>query len=106
MSYEWHPQKFNAKLHARLIELLTICALIVLADAIRLCPVDTGRLRSSLTYEVHPAQLRARVGTNVLYALFVFLGTHLMAPRPILTQSLEMNKQECLRRVKRGLRAA
>lgn len=98
MSYEWHPEKFNAKLHNRLLQILTACALIVLADAIKNCPVDTGRLRSSLTYELYRKQLRARVGTNVLYALFVFLGTYKMAPRPILTQALEKNKPEILRK--------
>jgi HK97 gp10 family phage protein len=98
MAVDWHPEKFNEKLHAKIVQILTACALIVLADAIRNCPVETGRLRSSLTYEVDDQNLRARVGTNVLYALFVFLGTYKMAARPVLTQSLERNKSEIRRR--------
>jgi hypothetical protein len=102
MAVEWHPEKFNEKLRARLVEILVICALMVLADAIRLCPVDTGRLRSSLTYSVDEKALRAYVGTVVAYAIYVFLGTYKMAARPVLTQSLEMNKAGILRKFKAG----
>ena len=52
--------------------------LIVEADAKRNAPVDTGRLRASITNEVRKiagAVLEGRVGTNVDYARFVELGT-------------------------------
>lgn len=39
------------------------------AEAKRLCPVDTGRLRSSIQY--NPGHLECTVGTNVEYAPFV-----------------------------------
>ena len=94
MSVSWHPEKFNARLHKRIVDILTLAALLVLADAIRNCPVRKGRLRSSLAHEVDGRALRARVGTNVFYAIFVLLGTYKMAARPFLTQALEKNKPE------------
>jgi phage gpG-like protein len=55
----------------------------VLGEARRRCPVDTGRLRSSLSVRlvaVHgdPA---AVIGTNVKYAGYVMRGTGLYGPR-------------------------
>jgi HK97 gp10 family phage protein len=98
MSHYWQPGDFNEKLHKRLVQILTACALIVLADAIKNCPVDTGRLRASLAHVVDRENLSARIGTNVFYALFVFLGTYKMAARPILTNALEANKPEIRKR--------
>lgn len=48
----------------------------VVGEAKRRCPVDEGRLRASITYNVLTvgAQLSARVGTNVEYARFVHDG--------------------------------
>ena len=48
-------------------------ASVVQLRAVELVPVDTGRLRSSITQEVAP--LRGRVFTNVEYAPHVELGT-------------------------------
>lgn len=58
----------------------------------RLCPVDTGRLRSSIV--VTPPYKRATeiivsIGTNVEYAIFVHNGTRFMRARPFLTDALE-----------------
>ncbi len=56
----------------------------------RFCPVDTGRLRSSITHELgtDARGLAARVGTNVEYAPYVELGTARMAPRGFLRRGL------------------
>lgn len=56
--------------------------------------VDTGRLRASITHEIHPDKLLVRVGTNVQYAIFVFLGTVKMTARPVLRQMLMMIRAE------------
>lgn len=54
------------------------------------CPVDSGNLRGSITYEI--AQdgegLSAHVGTNVPYAIYVHEGTDFMAGRPFLKDAL------------------
>lgn len=57
----------------------------------RLCPVDTGRLRASITWRLeHDAQgLLAVIGTNVEYAPHVEFGTIYMAAQPFLRPALE-----------------
>ena len=53
------------------------------AEAKRLCPVRTGRLRAS----IHNGKIRERayfVGTNVEYAPFVEFGTRKMTAKPYL----------------------
>lgn len=57
----------------------------------RYCPVDTGRLRSSITRELarEGDDLTARIGTNVEYARFVELGTVRNVPKPYLRPALD-----------------
>ena len=57
----------------------------------QLCPVDTGRLRSSITNELGPDGdgLVATIGTNVEDAPHVELGTSKMAAQPFLLPALE-----------------
>lgn len=38
------------------------------SKAKQLCPVDTGRLRNSITYAISPADNEVVIGTNVEYA--------------------------------------
>lgn len=66
-------------------------ALQVDAAAKRLCPVDTGRLRSSITNEIGQdgQGLVATIGTNVEYAPYIELGTSRMAAQPFLLPALE-----------------
>lgn len=56
----------------------------------RLCPVDTGRLRSSITHDIEhdSGGLVAFVGTNVSYAIFVELGTRYTRSQPFLRPAL------------------
>lgn len=53
----------------------------------RLCPVDQGRLRASISTELafDEGELVVRVGTNVDYAIYVHNGTGIYGPekRPI-----------------------
>lgn len=56
------------------------------SEAKRLCPVDTGRLRSSITTELlrtGGGRLTVRIGTNVKYARAIHDGTrpHTIRPR-------------------------
>lgn len=50
--------------------------------AARLCPVESGRLRSSISHELDRDErgLVVRIGTNVEYARFVEEGTGLYGP--------------------------
>lgn len=60
-------------------------------EAKRLCPVDTGRLRSSITWQLARDNrgVFARVGTNVEYAPYVHDGVRGRRGRPFLTDALE-----------------
>ena len=48
------------------------------------CPVDTGRLRNSITHQVRPSEKSVYIGTNVEYAPYVELGTSRMKSQPFL----------------------
>ncbi len=50
----------------------------------RACPVDTGRLRNSVTHLARPAEKAVYVGTNVEYAPYVELGTSRTKAQPFL----------------------
>jgi HK97 gp10 family phage protein len=65
-------------------------ALKVDAAAKRLCPVDTGRLRGSITNQLgrDGEGLFALVGSDVDYAIFVELGTRHAPAQPYLRPAL------------------
>lgn len=69
---------------------LTKKAIKVAGIAKRNCPVDTGRLRASITWELIllAGVITARVGTIVVYAIFVELGTRFMEAQPFLRPAL------------------
>ncbi len=67
--------------------------LIVEAKAKELCPVDTGKLRASIT-PVIQSWAQAYVGTNTHYAPYVEYGTKHAAAQPFLEPAfLEGKKQ-------------
>lgn len=56
------------------------------------CPVDTGRLRNSISHADDGES--AYIGTNVEYAPYVELGTRRMHPRHYLKQAVENHSAE------------
>ena len=48
------------------------------------CPVDTGRLRNSIKYDVQVDEQAVYVGTEVEYGKYVELGTSRMGAQPFL----------------------
>ena len=52
------------------------------------CPVDTGRLRNSITHQQWSESVEV-IGTNVSYGPYVELGTHKMAAQPFLRPAVE-----------------
>lgn len=52
--------------------------------AAKKCPVDTGNLRGSITYEVDAGDNAVYIGTNVEYAPHVELGTSRQKAQPFL----------------------
>lgn len=64
----------------------------------KICPVDTGRLRNSITHQQYDDNTEA-VGTNVEYAPFVELGHHtsggtFVAGKPFLKPAAEGHTAE------------
>ena len=57
------------------------------------CPVDTGRLRNSITHAQMDENTEV-IGTNVEYAPFVELGTAKMKARPFLRPAAENHTPE------------
>lgn len=64
------------------------------AAATDLCPVDTGRLRASVSYDVGADNrgVVGYVGSNVEYAPHVELGTARTAARPFLRPAIDAGR--------------
>lgn len=67
---------------------------VILASAIRNCPVDSGQLQNSLTMDVNDETHTGSVGTNVEYAPYVEIGTTGHKPQPFLQPAVEQNKDK------------
>lgn len=93
MAFRWNQSRLNFVLrdgHGPTGRSLATKAALVETAAKRLCPVDTGNLRSSITHVlgVDGQGLYADIGTNVEYAPFVEFGTRYMAAQPFLVPAL------------------
>lgn len=58
------------------------------------CPVDTGRLRNSITHATDETEKAEYIGTNVEYGPYVELGTYKMAARPFLRPAAQNHSRE------------
>lgn len=79
----------NREVIANAIDLALVAALeevglVAEGYAKRACPVDTGRLRNSITHIVDEGTRHVVIGTNVEYAPYVELGTRHQKPQPYL----------------------
>lgn len=79
---------------------LTQCGQLAEAHARELCPVDTGRLRDSIHYEVTEEGMT--LAAYAPYAEYVELGTHRTAPQPFLRPAMEQYAGE----LEQAIRAA
>lgn len=77
MSVEIHDnsKEVSAEIKAALLRGLEKCGLVAEGYAKKLCPVDTGNLRNSITHTVDEQEPAAIIGTNNSYAAYVELGT-------------------------------
>lgn len=64
-----------AAMHEAAARALEKCGLVAEVYAKKLCPVDTGNLRNSITHTVDEQEPAAIIGTNNEYAAYVELGT-------------------------------
>lgn len=59
-----------------------------------ICPVDTGRLRNSITHVVKTNEKTVYIGTNVKYAAAVECGTSRQRPQPYLKPAATQHTDE------------
>lgn len=75
-----------------IIAALEEIGLVAEGAAKRLCPVDTGRLRNSITHALIGDEDAVAIGTNVEYAIYVHEGTSKRKGTPFLTDAALNNK--------------
>ena len=81
---EDNAQRIADAIDQALAKALEEVGLVAEGYAKKACPVDTGRLRNSITHQVRPSEKSVYIGTNVEYAPYVELGTSRMEPQPFL----------------------
>lgn len=69
-----------------------------------LCPVDTGRLRNSITHRTETSEQKEYIGTNVEYAAYVEYGTSKMKAQPYIKPAVTNHTQEYQEIVERSLK--
>lgn len=82
--------KITAEIRPRASRVVSKYGLLITGDAAKRCPVDTGRLRNSITANsklIEP--LTYRIQDGVPYGIFQELGTSKMAAQPFLVPALE-----------------
>ena len=102
-------EKTLRELHGTpVVEAFRDATLMVLRDAKIAAPVDTGRLRASITPEVtvEGEDVLGIVGSNVVYAPFQELGTKRIKPKRFLQGAFEKNEEKIIRRIERGIEEA
>jgi len=70
-----NSKEVSAAIKAALLRGLEKVGLVAEGYAKKLCPVDTGNLRNSITHVVDEGEPAAYIGTNNEYAPYVELGT-------------------------------
>ena len=70
-----HSAEVSAEIKAALLRGLEKIGLEVEGYAKKLCPVDTGNLRNSITHMIDEQEPAAIIGTNNEYSAYVCLGT-------------------------------
>lgn len=70
----------------------------------KLCPVDTGRLRNSITHAQYDEDTEV-IGSNVEYAPYVELGTSRKGARPFLRPAAEGHTSEYKQIIEREMKS-
>ena len=74
-----NSKEVSAAIKAALLRGLEKVGLVAEGYAKKLCPVDTGNLRNSITHMIDEQEPAAIIGTNNEYAAYVELGTGIYA---------------------------
>lgn len=95
---------FKNALPEQIAQALEVIGLTAERYAKELCPVDTGRLRNSISHARDDNA--AYIGTNVEYAPYVELGTSKMKARPFLRPAATEHSAEYKDIVKSALQGS
>ena len=74
-----NSKEVSEDIKAALLRGLEKCGLVAEGYAKKLCPVDTGNLRNSITHVVDEQEPAAIIGTDSEYGAYVELGTGIYA---------------------------
>lgn len=89
---EDNTAKFAEEMTSAIAKALEAIGMEAQSDAANICPVDTGRLRNSITHVIDEGEKVAIVGTNVEYALYVHEGTSRSKGQPFLVDAVTHNQ--------------
>lgn len=78
--FDDHSAEVYKELEAACQLALEKCGMVAEGYAKKLCPVDTGNLRNSITHMVNDGEKAAYVGTNSEYGVCVECGTGIYYP--------------------------
>lgn len=120
MSFEWDggqsPAALEAKLEAfesaldqRLYEAMETLVLMVESSARQNAPVDSGRLRSSISSQVSrtaASVIEGEIGSNVEYAPYQEFGTSEMGAQPYLRPAFAAHQSDFRRLVEEAVEDA
>lgn len=98
--------EFERRLRAAVARSLEEIGLAAEGYAKRRCPVDTGRLRGSITHEAEAIAHggKVAVGADVEYAAYVELGTRRQKAQPYLRPAANDHKDEYREILKKNLK--
>ena len=88
-----HSDEVKSEMQAAIERALEACGLQCEGYAKLQCPVDTGRLRNSITHEQEGDDTEI-IGTNVEYAPYVEMGTSRSRAQPYLKPALVNHASE------------
>lgn len=86
------------------VRALEKCGLTAEGYAKKMCPVDTGNLRNSITHTVDEEEPAAYIGSNVEYAPYVCLGTIHMKAQPFLKPAVADHANEYRKIIEKELK--
>lgn len=89
-----HTSEVASAFNSALMTALEEIGLVAEGYGKKLCPVDTGRLRGSITHGVISSEKVAYIGTNVTYGKYVELGTYKMKAQPYIRPAVLNHKDE------------
>lgn len=79
MSYESDIPRMINKINEKVTKALIAVGTEIQSEAQLLCPVDNGKLRQDINYDVDVKNNRVLIGNNLEYAIYVNKGTGIYA---------------------------